>query len=160
MERTLVNGWELSFVSTFACSFPINSTIGGVSSSTLPTIAGQTFYATSTINGLGGSTRVPFLPVDNLNVGATFRTDARLAKTWPITERIRLMLAFEAQNVFNHLVIEGASPLNEEEYALSKNSAGQSILSPYPLYRQILQTQAPPDGTTARRAQASLRITF
>jgi hypothetical protein len=37
---------------------------------------------------------------------------------------------------------------------------GQSVLVPYPLYKQILQTQSPPDGTTARRAQASLRIIF
>jgi hypothetical protein len=160
VERNVVNGWQLSFVSSFASSFPINSTIGGVSSTTLPTISGQTLYSTSTINGLGGSTRVPFLPVDNLNVGPTFRTDARIAHTWSVTERIKLMLAFEAQNVFNHLIIEGASPLNEQEYSLTKNSAGQSILVPYTQYKQLLQTQAPPDGTTARRAQASLRITF
>ena len=41
-------------ISTFASSFPIDSIIGGVSATTLPTIAGQTFFATSTINGLGG----------------------------------------------------------------------------------------------------------
>lgn len=158
-EKVFVNGWQLSFISTFASSFPINSTIGGVSSSTLPTIPGQTFFATSTINGLGGTTRVPFQPVDNLNDGATFRTDARLAKFFNITERFKVELAFEAANVFNHLIVEGASPLQEEEYALQK-IGGQSVLVPYPLYGQILQTQAPPDGTTARRAQASLRIIF
>jgi len=158
-EKTLVNGWQLSFVSTFASSFPINSTIGGVSSSTLPTIAGQTFFATNTINGLGGSTRAPFQPVDNLNVGPTYRTDARIAKFFPIGERVNIQLAFEAANVFNHLIIEGASPLQEEEYALTKVN-GAPTLTPYPLYKQVLQTQAPPDGTTARRAQVSLRITF
>jgi outer membrane receptor protein involved in Fe transport len=158
-EKTFVNGWQLSFISTFASSFPINSIIGGVSSSTLPTIAGQTFFATSTINGLGGTTRVPFQPVDNQNDGATFRTDARLAKFFTITERFKVELAFEAANVFNHLIVEGASPLQEEEYALQKIN-GQSVLVPYPLYGQILQTQSPPDGTTARRAQASLRIIF
>lgn len=159
MEKNFINGWQLSFVSSFASSFPINETIGGVSTSTLPAITGQTFYSTSSINGLGGSTRVPFLPVDSLNVGPTFRTDARIAHTWGITERLRLMLAFEAQNVFNHLIIEGGAPLNEEAYALTKVGT-QSVLTPYPLLGQILQTQAPPDGTTARRAQASLRITW
>jgi hypothetical protein len=34
------------------------------------------------------------------------------------------------------------------------------VLVPFANYKQLLQTQAPPDGTTARRAQASLRITF
>ncbi|HZS53605.1 MAG TPA: TonB-dependent receptor [Bryobacteraceae bacterium] len=161
-ERTVINGWQFSFISTFASSFPINSTIGGVSSTTLPIITGQTFFATSTINGLGGfnAQRVPFQPVDNLDVGPTYRTDARLAKFFPITERLKVELAFEAANVFNHLIVEGASPLQEQEYTLTKNSTGQSVLVPYPLYTQLLQTQSPPDGTTARRAQASLRIIF
>jgi hypothetical protein len=160
--KNVVNGWQLSAISTFASSFPINSTIGGVSSTTLPTIAGQTFFATSTINGLGGfnAQRVPFQPVDNLDVGPTYRTDARLSKVFSIRERVRVQLAFEAQNVFNTLIISGASPLQEQEYSLTKNSAGQSILTPFANYKQLLQTQAPPDGTTARRAQASLRITF
>jgi len=160
-EKTVVNGWQLSFISTFASSFPINSTIGGVSSTTLPTLTGQTIFATSTINGLGGfnAQRVPFQPVDNLNVGPTYRTDARLAKFFNFTERFKVELAFEAQNLFNHLIVEGASPLQEQEYTLTKLGS-QSVLVPYPFYKQILQTQAPPDGTTARRAQASLRIIF
>jgi hypothetical protein len=167
VDRQIVNGWQLSFISSFASSFPINSTIGGVSSSTLPTpTGGTTLFGTSSINGLGPSSsayntqRVPFQPVGNLDVGPTYRTDARISKTFIVTERINVMLAFEAANVFNHLIVEGASPLQEEEYALSKNAAGQSVLSPYPLYKQLLQTQSPPDGTTARRAQASLRITW
>jgi len=102
---------------------------------------------------------VPFQPVDNLNDGPTYRTDARLAKFFTITERLKIELAFEASNVFNHLIVEGASPLQEEEYALQKVN-GQSVLVPYPFYKQILQTQVVPDGTTARRAQASLRIIF
>jgi Carboxypeptidase regulatory-like domain/TonB dependent receptor len=163
IDRNVVNGWQLSFVSTFASSFPINSIIGGVSSSTLPTLPGnQTFFATSTINGLGGfnAQRVPFQPVDNLDVGPTYRTDARISKTFSVRERVRVQLAFEAQNVFNHLIVAGASPLQEQEYTLTKNNSGQSILVPFANYKQLLQTQAPPDGTTARRAQASLRITF
>jgi hypothetical protein len=161
MERNLVNGWQLSFVSTFASAFPIDSIIGGVSSSTLPTVTGTSLFATSTINGLGGfnAQRVPFQPVGNMNVPDTFRTDARLAKIFSIRERVRVQLAFEAQNVFNHLIVAGPSPLQEEEYALTKIS-GQSVLVPYPLYGQVLQSLAPPDGTTARRAQASLRISF
>jgi outer membrane receptor protein involved in Fe transport len=162
VAKNTLNGWQLSFASFFASSFPINSTIGGVSATTLPTIAGQTFFATSTINGLGGfnAQRVPFLPVGNLDVGPTYRTDARLAKAFTIKERIKVQLAFEAVNLFNHLIVSGASPLQEQEYSLTKNAAGQSILVPFPNYKQLLATQAPPDGTTARRAQASLRIIF
>jgi hypothetical protein len=160
--QAVVNGWQLSAIGTFASGFPINSTIGGVSTSTLPTIAGQTFFATSTINGLGGfnAQRVPFQPVGNLDVPPVYRVDARLSKNFSIRERFKVQLAFEASNVFNHLIVEGASPLQEQEYSLTKNAAGQSILVPFANYKQLLQTQSPPDGTTARRAQASLRITF
>lgn len=164
VERNVINGWQLSFVSTFATGFPVTSTIGGVSSSTLPTIPGQTLFATSTINGLGGSTRVPFQPISNLYTPDIFRTDARLAKNFSCTERIKVQLAFEAQNVFNHLIVSGSAPLNAQEYSLTKPTsgpyAGQSVIVPFANYGQLLQTQTPPDGTTARRAQASLRITF
>jgi hypothetical protein len=113
---------------------------------------------------LGGSTRVPFQPISNLYTPEIFRTDARLAKFFTVTERIKLQLAFEAQNIFNHLIVSGSAPLNAQEYSLVKPTtgpyAGQSVLAPFANYKQILQTQTPPDGTTARRAQASLRITF
>ncbi len=162
VSRQIINGWQLSFISTFASSFPLNSTIGGVSATTLPAIAGQTFFATSTINGLGGfnAQRVPFEPVGNLDVSTTFGTNARLAHSFTIHEQIKLQLGFEAQNVFNHYIISGASPLQEQQYSLIKNASGQSVLVPFANYMQVLATQAPPDGTSARRAQASLRITF
>ena len=162
MERNIVNGWQLSILSVFASAFPIDSTIGGVSSTTLPTVAGTTLFATSTINGLGGfnAQRVPFQPVGNLDVPDTFRTDARLSKFFNVTERVKIQLGFEAQNVFNHLIIAGASPLQQQEYSLIKNSAGQSVLVPFANYKQVLATQALLGESTARRAQASLRITF
>jgi hypothetical protein len=82
------------------------------------------------MNGLGGfyAQRVPFQPVDNLNVGPTYRTDARLAKLFTITERLNIELSFKAANVFNHVIPAGALPLQEHEYTQTKNSSGQSIL--------------------------------
>ena len=176
IDREVINGWQLSFISTFASGFPLNSVIGGVSSTTLPTITGAcssvttvsspcSFFSTFGIQGLSGfaDTRVPFQPVGNLDVPPTFKTDARLAKMFIVNERLKFQLAFEAANVFNHLIVEGSTspyPLQEQEYTLTKNAAGQSVLVPFAAYGQILATQTPPDGTTARRAQASLRIMF
>ena len=164
LERYVVNGWTLSLVSTFASAFPINSIIGGVSSTTLPTNSNG--FLTSSINGLGGSFRVPFQPVNNLDIPDTFRTDARISKTFSIIERIKVQLAFEAVNVFNHLIpaTGSALALQNQEYSLVKPTtgpfAGQSVLVPFANYKQLTSTSAQPDGTTARRAQASLRITF
>ncbi len=168
MAKAFVNGWQLSFISFFSSGFPINSTIGGVSSTTLPTLPGVagspgvTYFATSTVNGLGGfnAQRVPFQPVGNLDVPPTFQTNARISKAFSITERFKVQLAFEATNVFNHFIVAGASPLNQQEYSLNKDASGQSYLAPFALYKQVTATQASPDGTSARRAQASIRITF
>jgi hypothetical protein len=168
VAKVFVNGWQLSFISFFSSGFPIDSTIGGVSSTTLPALPGAagspgaTYFATSTVNGLGGfnAARVPFQPVGNLDVPPTFETNARISKAFSVTERLKFQLAFEAINVFNHLIVAGASPLNQQEYTLNKDASGQSYLAPFALYKQITATQASPDGTSARRAQASLRITF
>ncbi len=126
IERNVVNGWQLSFVSTFASSFPINSTIGGVSSSTLPDDRRKSSQFCDQHHQRAGAVsnaqRVPFQPVDNLDVGPTYRTDARISKMFSVRERVKVQLAFEAQNVFNHLIVAGASPLQEQEYTLTKIS--------------------------------------
>jgi hypothetical protein len=119
---------------------------------------------TSTLNGLGGSFRVPFQSISALDIGPQYRTDARIAKMLPINERIKLYLQFEAFNVFNHVIVSGSSPRNAREYTAIRQTtgplSGQVALVPYAPYGSILQTQISPDGTTARRAQVSLRLVF
>lgn len=163
VERNIINGWQLAVASTFASGFPITSTIGGVSSASLPTIPGGLF-STSSINGLGGSTRVPFQPISNVYTPPIYRTDARLVKNFSVTERIKVQLGIEAQNVFNHLIVSGAAPLNAQEYTLVKPTTGpytgQSVLVPFSNYKQLLQTLLPFGESSARRAQVSVRILF
>jgi hypothetical protein len=161
MDKYVINGWQLSVISTFGSSFPLPPSVS-VNSKYLPAGLDQT----STLNGLGGSTRVPFESISALNINPIFRTDARLSHIWPITERFKMTLLFEAQNVFNHFILEGATPRQTEQFTtgLNPNVAGGAnvplglALVPYPAYGAALQTQAPPDGTTARRAQAAIRF--
>src|SRR5207245_8219673 len=66
-------------------------------------ISGNAFTGAAvsgSLNGLGGTNRVPFQPVGNLDVDQTYRVDARLAKKLPFTERITGYLQFEAFNLF------------------------------------------------------------
>jgi len=149
-DRYLINGWQLSVISTFGSSFPLAPTVNVVS-------APSGLLSTSTLDGLGGSTRVPFESISALNVAPMYRTDARLSHMWPITERFHMTLLFEAQNVFNHFILEGASPRNTVQYNTVAYNGGIA-LSPNPTYGIATQTQAPPDGTTARRAQAAIRF--
>jgi hypothetical protein len=145
--KYVINGWQLGSVTTLQSAQPINSTT---------TVSGSAFtgaLVTGSLNGLGGGfSRVPFQPVSNLDLDAEYRVDARLAKKLPFTERIIGYLQIEAFNLFN------------TPYDFSRNSAEYNLVGNNLVYRSTYGAPtgdaANPDGTTARRAQISLRVTF
>ncbi len=164
LAKYVVNGWQLSGLTTFASSQPIVPTVSGTFS--IPAAAASAVGFSSvvsgfSINGLGGSSRVPFESTSALNVGTIYRTDARLAKTFPITERVNVMLGFEAFNIFNSLIPSGR---DAAQYTVSVPTSGANlgfgVLTPRSTYGALTTTQITPDGTTARRAQALIRINF
>ncbi len=144
--RWLINGWQLSQITTFASAQPFTSTIR-VSGSPFAGAA----YNTS-LNGLGGSPRVPFLPFSNLDVDQVYRVDARIARELPFTERVKAWLQFEVFNATNTATNTNAIT---ERY-----SATNGILTPTPTYGSPTASQGFPDGTNNRRAQVSVRVTF
>jgi outer membrane receptor protein involved in Fe transport len=147
--RFVVNNWQLSQVTQLQSSQPINSTT---------TISGNAFtgaQVSNSLNGLGGGfSRVPFQPVSNLDLDPIYRVDARLAKKLPFTERVTLYLQFEAFNVFN---TQYDTNRRNAEYSLNTTT---STLTPISSYGSGSSTAASPDGTNARRAQVSVRVTF
>jgi hypothetical protein len=164
--KYIANGWQLSGVTTFASSQPVAPTVSGTFSipnnAALQTQLGfKTVVSGFSINGLGGSSRVPFESTSALNVGAAYRTDARLSKVFPITERVNVMLGFEAFNIFNHLIPTGR---DGAQYTVSVPTSGTNygygVLTPRTSYGSVALTQVTPDGTTTRRAQAVIRINF
>jgi hypothetical protein len=171
IAKYVVNGWQLSGVSTFASSQPIAPTVSGTLSvpsgaanAPLRTLLGfNSVVSGFSINGLGGSSRVPFESLSALDVGSIYRTDARVTKTFPVTERVNVMLGFEAFNIFNHLIPSGR---DAAQYSVSIPTAttnpnyGFGVLTPRSSYGALTLTQITPDGTTARRAQALVRINF
>ena len=147
--RFVINNWQLSSVTTLQSSQPVNSTV---------TVSGNAFtgaLVSGSLNGCGcGFGRVPFVPVSNLNLDQIFRVDARLAKKLPINERITGYLQFEAFNVFN-------TPYNTSRLAAMYSlNATTLALTPIASYGAGSSTASSPDGTNARRAQVSLRVTF
>ena len=157
VARYFVNGWQLSAVSVAASAQALAPTIR-VQNGAAGTLS------TSSLNGLGGSSRVPFESTDALRVSDLYRTDARIAKTIPIGEKLKVALMFEAFNVFNHVYVAGSGARIAQHYTAIRQTTGalngQIALVPNPTYGAIAATQAPPDGTTARRAQVALRFTF
>ena len=147
--RYLLNHWQLSQITTMASSQPATAAVRVVSSP----FAGAAF--TNTLNGFGGSNRVPFLPLSNLNIDRIYRVDARLTKELPLTERFKVYLNFEAFNVFNTI---SNTFVNTEAY--NTGAANSMVLTPTARVGEGNSSQGFPDGTNARRAQVSLRFVF
>ena len=146
--RYLVNGWELSSITTLASAEPVWATVN---------VSGQQFTGittlyTSSMNGSGGWNRVPFWPVNSLDIDRIYRVDARLSRGIPIGERMKASLMFEGFNVFNTQYNTG---VNQQAFAASKG-----VLTPTTGLGVGNQSQGFPDGTNARRCQVALRFVF
>ena len=135
-------GWRLSQISTLASTQPATPTI---------LISGVPFPGAafnSTLNGFGGSTRVPFQPASSLAIARVVRTDARLTKILPVTERHQLHLNFEAFNIFNHVSSTAVSTVAFE--------ASNGVLRPVPHLGEGVASQGYPDGQCTARGQRTL----
>ena len=144
MAHALGTGWRLSQISTFASTQPATPVIF-VQGVPFP---GAAFN--STLNGFGGSGRVPFLPAASLPIDKVLRTDARLSRIIPLSDRLNLHLNFEVFNILNHVSDTAVSTLAYQ--------AVNQVLIPVPDLGKGIASQGYPDGTNARRAQVSARI--
>jgi outer membrane receptor protein involved in Fe transport len=154
--KYFVNGWELSAITTLASAHPMSATINSASTSLGAEFAGIQL-ANSTINGSGGWNRVPFWPVGSLNVDQIYNVDARLTRKLPISERVKASLSFEAFNAFNTIHNTG---IQTAAYNVSGNILKPVLTNGISLLGTGNASQGFPDGTNARRMQASLRFVF
>ena len=146
--RLLASGWEVSQITTLQSSPPAQATVS-VSGFAFPGAAFQ-----GSLNGLGSVTRVPFDPINSLNVDQIYRVDARVAKEIPLGERVHLFLMLEGFNIFN---TPYDTSVNTTQYILNSKAG---TLSPISSFGYGSASQAFPDGTNARRAQLGVRLTF
>jgi hypothetical protein len=148
--RYVVNDWQLSSISTLESGVPAGSETIYLNDTP---VSGM--FSNYSINGTGFSSRVPWLPVNSYYLPALYRSDARLSKVIPITERgYKLYLNFEMFNIANSWSATGYT--STQAYSESKG-----VLTPTP---QLLYVPAAdlyfPDGTQARRMQISARFVF
>jgi hypothetical protein len=148
IARYLVNGWSLAPIVTFASGRPLTATVTADELA----VSGVTPLFPYTLDGSGGGSRAPFLPVDSYYTGTTRNVDVRLSRAIPITERVRASLAFD---VFNALNSQWATAVNTVAY-----SATSGIVKEAPGAGLPVAAVSGGYGTNARTAQASLRIVF
>ena len=142
----LANHWELSQISTLASAPPATATV---------TVSGTPFPGAAfpgTLNGLGGSTRVPFWPVNSLRIDSVYATDARIARVFALTERLTLKLHVEGFNILNHPYFTNV--------LTQAYTAVNGVLIPVPRLGQGSATGGFPDGTNARRLQVGARLSW
>ncbi len=137
-SRYLINGWELSSITTLASSQPTTATV----SLSGTQFTGVTMYASS-INGTGGWNRVPFWPVNSLDIDKMYRVDARLTRNLPFTEKVNGMLIFEAFNAFN------------TQYNTGVNTSAYVAHEGYPRSRVRSRRWQPEPGLPGRHQRAS-----
>jgi hypothetical protein len=110
-------------------------------------------FSTSTLDGSGLSSRVPFLPPNSLITPNQYRADARLSKLFPIKEKIQGAFYFEVFNVSNSVAYTG---ITNQVYQEAKG-----ILTLTPTAYGVGSSDGGfPDGTQARRMQIGVRVTF
>jgi hypothetical protein len=158
--RHLVNGWALSGIATLASAQPVTP---------LVLVQGQQFSAvtmafTSSLNGSGGWSRVPFDAVNSLSAGAPYSINARLARTFTFRERIKGIVGFEAFNLLNR---QYATTVNAIAYLSVSplapgliNGPHTGSLLPVSGLGAGVAAQGFPDGTNARRAEVAFRVAF
>jgi outer membrane receptor protein involved in Fe transport len=156
VAKYLVNSWQLAVLGFYTTSPHATPT---VQVSTTPAPTGFTSANNGTLNGytssgLGG--RVPFLPINSLDVGNQSKIDARVSKLFPITERVKAMFTFDAFNVFNHRFF---TSVNNRMYVLS-TVAGVPTLTYQSNVGAGTASQGFPDGTNARRLQIGARLVW
>jgi hypothetical protein len=145
----LLNGWQMSVLGTFASSFGATPTINGAGI----VVQGAPAAFTASLNGLGGDSRVPFLPRNLLDIDPVYRFDTRLSKLFRIRERWTASFNFEAFNLFNRV---SDTARRTQLY----NVTGGNILVPVANYGEGTASAGFPDGTNVRRLQLSLRFLF
>lgn len=149
--RLGVNGWRLTSATTIATGLPYSQTLSNIG-------AYPGLLSSSTLNGFGGANVVPWVGINTQRLNDIYRVDARLSKDFKMGERFKTTLAFEVFNLTNTISYTAATTT---AYDASWNSkTGTGVIYPVAGLGVPTASGGFPDGTNARRAQASLRLDF
>ncbi len=146
--RSVLNGWEISSIAALGSSQPHTAMVvtEGRQFSTLAAAF------PGSLNGSGGWSRVPFLPVGHLHSQPEYTVDARLARAIRIHERVAARIMAEVFNLFNTQFDTG---VNTAAY-----TASGGVLTPVSGLGAGNAARGYVTGSNARSCQIALRVTF
>jgi hypothetical protein len=148
VARYLLNNWQISGLASVSTGLPFTPTVIVQGQQ----ISGTTTIYTNSLNGSGGWNRVPWEPIGTMRPQTMYPVNLRLARSLPFGERFKAQLSFEAYNAFN---MQYDTSLNTIAYV-----AKAAVLRPVSGLGAGNSSWGWMDGTNARRAQVSLRVTF
>jgi outer membrane receptor protein involved in Fe transport len=150
LAKYVVNNWQLSSITTIASGRPA----GSLTVHLTDTPVTGMLYSTDALNGFNGNFRAPFLPVNSLYTPWVQQENVRLTKSFPLPrEGMKLSLNFEAFNIANNW---SPTSLSTQGYSETKG-----VITSTPTAFGVGTADGGfPDGTQARRLQASARFTF
>lgn len=146
--RYLLNGWELSSITTLATGLPATATAVVLGDQ----FSGVTSAFPYSLTGGGGWQRVPFLPVNSLRTGNQYVVNARVSRLLPFTERITGRLTFEAFNLLN---TQYDTSVSTTAYTVSNG-----IFVPLSTVGMGTAARGYVTGSNARNCQISFRLAF
>jgi hypothetical protein len=162
----LLNGWEWNGLLTLASSRPAYESVSYSSTTNVSNL----LAFTGSLDGLGGDSRVPWLPNNPLHIGPISRFDTRLAKSFRIGEKMSMSLLFEVFNLTNTVSTTGVSAPGFTAANIGTLAAPNFVVAPCAsATATVCAPETPglrtatagfPDGTNARRAEAGLRFVF
>jgi len=148
--KYVVNNWQLSSITSMNAGRPYTVSVKVNDTASATVVPGM--FSNYNLSGSGLTNVVPFWPYYSQYYPAKYNTDARLTKTLPFKENLRLMLNFEVFNISNSWV-----PTSINSYQAFTELKG--VLTPTPLGAPSADSGFP-DGTQARRMQISARLVF
>ncbi|MGA8597638.1 MAG: carboxypeptidase regulatory-like domain-containing protein [Bryobacteraceae bacterium] len=148
------NGWQLATITTIATPLPLTETITVLSN--YPGLENNGY-----LTGFNGTNAVPWLGVSTLRLpNDTTRVDVRLSKILSFSDRFKTTLAFEVFNLSNTVTYTGANTTGYDAAWTGNSTKGHGVIYPVAGLGIGNASGGFPDGTNARRAQASLRLDF
>jgi hypothetical protein len=99
LTRFLIGGFTISPTVSAASGGPYTGTVSG----NAPNPSATTVAVSSGILGAGGSSRPPWIPRNNFTAPRTVNVDLRIAKKFPIYEKVNFEISGDAFNLFNHV---------------------------------------------------------